>query len=320
MIADVVFTEIEQGFETDFGEFAGGGKEDLDVVLTEQDNLIDELREVLKSKGNGEAEPVIEPLEVTENGTYDAPVGVDGFSPVVVDVPIPDGYIIPSGSKAITENGTHDVAEFASVEVNVEAGGGDELLNALLDCSVTEFNSDLTYIGAYAMSYKAALRSVSLPNLTSVDARAFYYSFDLDAQMTLYLPSLVTAGEYAFAYSNMATAILPKLSEVSQNMFYGANVRTVDLWAATQIKSNAFFDCDSLATLVIRTSSVCSLGSSALAWSVIHNKKGYIYVPRALVDSYKTATNWSTYASQFRALEDYTVDGTTTGALDKTKI
>ena len=40
----------------------------------------------------------------------------------------------------------------------------------------------------------------------------------------------------------------------------------------------------------------------------------------ALVDSYKAATNWSTYADQIRALEDYTVDGTTTGALDETKV
>lgn len=32
---------------------AEGGKEDLDAVLTEQDELIDELREVLKSKGSG---------------------------------------------------------------------------------------------------------------------------------------------------------------------------------------------------------------------------------------------------------------------------
>lgn len=32
---------------------------------------------------------------------------------------------------------------------------------------------------------------------------------------------------------------------------------------------------------------------------------GYIYVPAALVDSYKAATNWSTYADQIRAIEDY---------------
>ena len=34
----------------------------------------------------------------------------------------------------------------------------------------------------------------------------------------------------------------------------------------------------------------------------------------------KTASIWSTYASQIRALEDYTVDGTVTGELDPSKI
>ena len=35
-------------------------------------------------------EPVIESLSVSENGTYSAPTGVDGYSPVVVDVPTGD--------------------------------------------------------------------------------------------------------------------------------------------------------------------------------------------------------------------------------------
>lgn len=52
----------------------------------------------------------------------------------------------------------------------------------------------------------------------------------------------------------------------------------------------------------------------------IANGTGYIYVPSALIEQYKVAENWSTYASQFRALEDYTVDGTITGELDETKI
>lgn len=42
----------------------------------------------------------------------------------IVEV-IPEGYIKPAGTKAITENGSHDVAEYASVNVNVptESGG-----------------------------------------------------------------------------------------------------------------------------------------------------------------------------------------------------
>lgn len=64
-------------------------------------------------------EPMIEELSVTENGTYTAPDGVDGYSPVVVNVPVPDGYVQPSGVYRIIDNGTFDVAEFAEVNVMV---------------------------------------------------------------------------------------------------------------------------------------------------------------------------------------------------------
>ena len=45
-----------------------------------------------------------------------------GDSPV-----IPEGYIYPSGTKTITENGTHDVREFAAAYVKVEGGSAVEL-------------------------------------------------------------------------------------------------------------------------------------------------------------------------------------------------
>ena len=59
---------------------------------------------------------------------------------------------------------------------------------------------------------------------------------------------------------------------------------------------------------------MCSLGAK------LGTDSCYIYVPRALVNDYKAATTWAQYADKFRALEDYTVDGTTTGELDTTKI
>jgi len=34
-------------------------------------------------------------------------------------------------------------------------------------------------------------------------------------------------------------------------------------------------------------------------------KVGYIYVPKELIEDYKKATNWTTYANHFRAIEDY---------------
>ena len=44
-------------------------------------------------------EPVIEALEVTENGTYTAPEGVDGYSPVTVNVQTGGGEEFPEGYK-----------------------------------------------------------------------------------------------------------------------------------------------------------------------------------------------------------------------------
>lgn len=39
--------------------------------------------------------------------------------------------------------------------------------------------------------------------------------------------------------------------------------------------------------------------------TAIASATGYIYVPQSLVDQYKAATNWATYANQIRAIEDY---------------
>ena len=64
-------------------------------------------------EGGGGADPVIDTLSVTKNGTYTAPSGVDGYSPVTVNVPE------PTGTKTITANGTHDVKDYASAQVNV---------------------------------------------------------------------------------------------------------------------------------------------------------------------------------------------------------
>jgi hypothetical protein len=44
---------------------------------------------------------------------------------------------------------------------------------------------------------------------------------------------------------------------------------------------------------------------NVLQLTKIANGEGYIYVPASMVDSYKSASNWSTYAAQIRAIEDY---------------
>lgn len=52
---------------------------------------------------------------ITENGEHD----VTQHSVASVNVPIPPGYIIPSGSQTLTENDTYDITEYAEVVVDV---------------------------------------------------------------------------------------------------------------------------------------------------------------------------------------------------------
>lgn len=80
-----------------------------------------------------------------------------------------------------------------------------------------------------------------------------------------------------------------------------------------------FKGSDALEAIILRSSQVCPLKSAptgnANYGTPISTGKAYFYVPRALVDSYKAATNWNTIPNQIRAVEDYTVDGTVNGKL-----
>lgn len=69
-----------------------------------------------------------------------------------------------------------------------------------------------------------------------------------------------------------------------------------------------------LVTVILRnTETVCALqGSGAFGgWCPVNKGLGYIYVPKTMADgsdgvtAYRNATNWSTYANQIRAIEDY---------------
>ena len=131
-----------------------------------------------------------------------------------------------------------------------------------------------------------------------------------------------------------ATEFTVDCETIGHSAFRGCNNLTkVDFPAATVIQVQVFAYCFSLTAIILRSQTLCRLTNVNAVQNCYHldgtvdstyNPNGetdcYIYVPAALVDSYKAATNWSTIADQFRALEDYTVDGTTTGELDPDKI
>ena len=85
-------------------------------------------RDIVVTAEGGTPTPTQEKtVEITANGTVSvAPDEGYALSKVTanVNVPIPEGYIQPSGTLEVTENGTFDVTDKASVNVNVPTGGG----------------------------------------------------------------------------------------------------------------------------------------------------------------------------------------------------
>ena len=56
--------------------------------------------------------------------------------------------------------------------------------------------------------------------------------------------------------------------------------------------------------LIINKPYVFPINSNDLKGTTIENGTGYVYVPDDMVDTYKSATNWSTYASQIKGMSE----------------
>ena len=141
---------------------------------------------------------------------------------------------------------------------------------------------------------------------------------------------LTKIGEYAFSgCKNLKTAVFPAVKLIEAASFNKCSALTmVDFHVLYGFDTNNVFNgCSKLSTLIVRSTTLCALqNKNNFSGTPIASGTGYIYVPRALLSDedankdYRRATNWSAYAAQFRALEDFTVDGTITGELDPTKI
>lgn len=98
-----------------------------------------------------------------------------------------------------------------------------------------------------------------------------------------------------------------KVTSIGEYVFCNCTSLTAaDFPLVTSIGEYVFSSCADLKKLILRrTSDVCKLYSvNALSGTSIKSGRGYIYVPDDLVDSYKAATNWSTFADQIKPLSE----------------
>ena len=108
-------------------------------------------------------------------------------------------------------------------------------------------------------------------------------------------------GNYAFYSCSALTSVsFPVATSIGNSAFYSCSALTrVSFPVATSIGNSAFSSCSALTTMYIGTESdtVCTLSNT----NAIPSSVTDIYVPEALVESYKTATNWSNFADKIKA-------------------
>lgn len=177
------------------------------------------------------------------------------------------------------------------------------------------------------------LTNIEIPNVTYIAD----YAFQDDASLeTVDLPLLSSMGSGVFQGCGLKRVVFPKFSNYwTPSCFNSCKKLTLaDFGLVSYTNTRAFSRCYSLKAVILRSESRMTSMTNVNTFEECYHfdgtvdatynpdglKDGYIYVPRALIDSYKVATNWVTFADRFRALEDYTVDGTTTGELDESKV
>lgn len=116
---------------------------------------------------------------------------------------------------------------------------------------------------------------------------------------------ILTLHNYSFyGRTNLEKVVFPNLANIYAYSFYNNTKLTyADLGYASSLNVGTFQGCTELKAVILRKSSVVTLHSTgAFANSGISLRIGYIYVPDELVENYKSATNWSTYASQIKGI------------------
>lgn len=183
------------------------------------------------------------------------------------------------------------------------------------DLTSVDIPDSVTFIGEYCFYECRKLNYKKLPPaLTSIEGYTFYNCFEMTFTE---LPNTITSiGKYAFYDCERIkiTKIPDGVTTIGEQAFgYCKLIKTLELpKSLTSIGSMCFAKCTSLTTVTLpNVTEIPVLGTNAFGRSYyetpIYNGTGYIYVPDTLVDSFKSATNWSTYADQIKPISELEV-------------
>lgn len=153
-------------------------------------------------------------------------------------------------------------------------------LDGCTSLNIVDF-SNVTYVGDFSFNNCTGITSISLPEATSI-------------------------GSYAFDSVPCGVISLPKVTNLSNYITRGNGPAGLDITNKLTFGSTTFKNSYNLKHLILRSNQMCTLSSSScFNETPIGIYCGYIYVPADLVETYKTATNWSNFANNIVPITEY---------------
>lgn len=177
-------------------------------------------------------------------------------------------------------------------------------LNALLSGDLTEFKSEsLTELKEYAFSSCHKLIKIDIPNCINIRNQCFTSASSLEKIEILKSGSVGVTSTF-FGCTSLKKVILPlfKMGAASAVFSSCYKLELIDI-DTMGLSFQPFNGCTNLKTLIYRKNSGVNSLSGVSLLPINFQSNGYLYVPKSMLESYKTATNWSAIADRIIKLE-----------------
>jgi hypothetical protein len=148
-------------------------------------------------------------------------------------------------------------------------------------------------------------RSTTFQYLPKDNSR-FYFMNGEEISSVQIPEGVAGVNSYAFYKGvNIKSVDFGSITSIGTYSFYGCGLTSIDLpESVTYLSNYAFYACNSLRTVTIRNSSQVIQYYTNMLPTGIYSVLEHIYVPANLVNSYKSASGWSSLASKISAISE----------------
>lgn len=202
--------------------------------------------------------------------------------------------------------------EYAQAIEDLPSGGGvDEYIAKEAQGQLTEIiiPNGVSSIADYAFYNKNLCTHIKIPaSVRTIGNSAFYKGADTTSEVVIDIENgLQTIGTLAFRAHSIKRLVLPdSVTTINGTAFqYCYKLQYIEIGTGiTSIGQNNFnYTREQNMVIICKAVNPPTLGGTLFP---ANYTTGKIYVPDASVNDYKTASNWSAYASYIYPLSDYT--------------